>query len=134
MKTYYKIVNQHMMSVCAEAQDPKIDKLAIKYKVGEWVYPEIKESHLFVFGNIDDARYFLSSYRAYSNMSIYEAEIKDIKKNPRFVNPILANWDCLQQICRLIKNKKKRSELFQVYRMPQGTIAVGAVKLIQLVG
>lgn len=49
----------------------------VEYKVGEWVYPNIVNSKLFVFDTIANVNFFLEDKKYHRDISIYSCEVKD---------------------------------------------------------
>ena len=60
----YKVVTQQLQSIVSGSEDADMRKLAIQYKIGEWV----KGDHLFCFDTLKQARAFTTAqgYRIFS--------------------------------------------------------------------
>jgi len=133
---YYKILSDDLKSLCYLASSNHIHSLAIQYYTDKWNYPpeDRAESHLFVFRSIKDVRYFIYCYPGYNHCVIYKVEVKGIKQIPRFINPWEISIEKLSFICQKIRRKMKFSQFLSIDKMPRGTVAVSAIKLVEEVG
>jgi len=116
---YYKVVNKFLDS----ARASEWDGFSIKYKIGEFVYPTLKNSKLFVFDNLESAKDF--AYKDWDK--IFECEV---------VNPSKAKYmatfvSCIEDFWAA----KNRKESVKGYadKAVSGTIFCDAVKLIKKV-
>lgn len=104
----------------------KLKDWSIEYEVGEWAYPIIPNSHIFVFSNLDWAKTFAGS--SANQLHIYECEIGERYTSPYNIVDILS--------CRpesLINYWTGKRHLINVYIqsvIPPGTTMTNKVKLL----
>ena len=115
---YYKVVTVGLRSIVIYEHD-----LVTQYRVGEFVYPQLEHSKLFVFKDLHAAQTFASIELGV----VYECEVKNPSKFgfcSIFIRTsyILKGW-------KLRRQKKKFSNLQG--RAPDGTVYAGAVKLVK---
>lgn len=122
---YYKVLRNGLVSANVHPLPIYINSgISIKYSLGEWTFPKIKGSKLFVFEDLNLAR-------KYANFCcqkiLYECEVK----NPKEKGP--ASSYHIFEILKAIRQKKKYSHLINYKNVPDGTIFCDAVKLIERV-
>ena len=121
-KVYYKVVSTyHNLSILCW-------KYRIHYIVGQWVYPNLRGTKIFVFDNLEEAKKFAGN--------IYECEV--INPTPGHKYNLFAygcgiNYDRIEQMLKLKLAKKKFTHLKMGF-IPKGTVMCDAVKLIKQVG
>ena len=125
-KKYYKVVDPHLKSSRIWGTIGN-QQLETQYSVGNWTYPNVKNTNLMVFDTLKQARDFKSYY---SDEKIFECEIK----NPRKIGTLIRNGDfeeILEKILALKKAKKKWTHLVKPNTFPEGTVFCSAVKLLK---
>ena len=71
---YYKVVTENYESATT-SQNPDARDFVVKYAVGEWTYPTIHGTKLFVYNNLAIARQF-NSGQLDGRGRIFECEVK----------------------------------------------------------
>lgn len=99
----------------------------IKYKVGEWVKPEIEGSKLFVFSTLHNAQCFRSEN---SSQLIYECEVVNPTEPPQAVVHHLALY---RDLVEEFWSGKRLPTCRQSDYIISGTMLCDAVKLTRLV-
>uniref|UniRef100_A0A6M3JQK1 Uncharacterized protein n=1 Tax=viral metagenome TaxID=1070528 RepID=A0A6M3JQK1_9ZZZZ len=130
--TYYKVVKEQytcagkvLVSAWTSQRLDQDDILCVQYSLGEWTYPKLKGSKLFVCDNYKGAVEFCDMVYA---DSIYECEVRRPQKTGPFHSLINKRYDTIIEMWRLYKNKKKYRHL--TYDRPVvRTVWVDAVKL-----
>ena len=127
MKTYYKVVTPTLRSAMTSMWSSK-EELIIEYKVGEWVYPKVLGTYLFVFKTLQNAKDFIhecgiSSYYIYKCLGVNEHKILGMCPG--------IYGDRILQAAKLKRQKKKYLHLFDKEVIPNGTVGVEALKLIK---
>lgn len=89
---YYKVVEKYTLKSFLAARykmDGLIlpDKYQITYIIGEWVYPKVKNSKLYVFDDIEKAKRY--AYGGADIYSIYRCKVKNPLKTS-----IIGVWNC----------------------------------------
>jgi hypothetical protein len=131
-KIYYKVVDHNKKSFFYSrigSESELLDSLCVIYKLGEFVYPKLPGSKLYVFDNLASADNFFRHHRY--RYDIYACEIKNPSKNV-----ILTNWDCPYRIINMWKKrqmKKKYSHYTHDCDIYSGSVMCDAVKLIKRV-
>ena len=125
-KIYYKVVCWDLTSIVA-----KNTTLCTQYKIGEWVYPNVKYTDLMVFDNM----YSAMTFREGPNSRVFECVVKNPRKRGLFIdwNFVDYGYDLPCDIKYLIEyKKKKKGYLKQLFKSPpEGTVFCSAVKLIK---
>lgn len=125
-KIYYKVVHEDLKSIVA-----RNTMLCTQYKIGEWVYPNVKYTDLMVFDNM----YSAMTFREGSGRKVFECVVK----NPRKRGPFIG-WEYVEYgsstpfdlNCLIEYKKKKKGYLKGLYTSPPvGTVFCSAVKLIK---
>jgi hypothetical protein len=132
-KIYYKVVSENMRSSCScfaefsSLPSDVVNNFTVKYKIGEFVYPNVKHSKLYVFESLKDAKYFVSDifWATDKNTYIYECEVI----NPKPAKTLLFGFDNINDFWRCKKNKKKISD-FSKNDKNDVSIECDAVKLL----
>lgn len=122
---FYKVVQRHTLASYNVGHNPYYIEsgLSIRYAIGNWTYPKIKRTKLFVFKDLEAAKKIVG--RDKSHYSIYSCEVK----NPKDYGPV--NVYDSENLLQAIKNKKKYKHLINMKFVPGGTIFCDAVKLIE---
>jgi hypothetical protein len=129
-KTYYKVTNTDLMS--AWINNPKI---AITYKIGEFVSPKVEGTFLAVFETEQQARSFIRVNQKYIKhlFKLFKCEIKNRCKNPWI--PSSYRWTNIDRLNMILKLKnQKRKFLHRVISgedLPYGTITCKQIKLLE---
>lgn len=134
-KYYYKVVKEYenkIYSCVAKGTDCEVI-----YKKNKWVKPHIKNSKLFVFETRKAARNFKKQmWNNHNKIKIYKVEIK----NPIIIE--LYGWcnrmdnfrkDVVQKEWKISLNNKKCPDEFVIQILPEKTVFVDEVKLIERV-
>jgi len=127
MKIYYKVVRLNLCSALSGYLPPIF---TVKYKIGEWVYPNIPKTKLMVFRNLNQAINF-----AGIGNHIYSCAIKNPSNKALFLpyihiyhhkqNLMIKDWN------RLRKKQLQHKKFFCSHGIPKGTVFVSAVKLLE---
>ena len=125
MSLFYKVVNEDLTSCCRNPNFPL--KYKVRYKIGEFVKPNIDGTRLFVFKNLDDVNEFLSNvFLEKEFWSVYECEVTNPKEESAIAYPaeVESFW--------YYRNAGKLyGELDNSMPAPQGTYSCDSVKLIK---
>ena len=129
VKIYYKVVTLNLKSAFVSS----VPELSVQYKINKWVYPNVNNSCLMVFDNLNNARLFRE--RLNIGLVIYQCEIvKTRKRKPPFCMvgyPYI--YFNLQYMLRL-KRMHKRCEIWPIDNIPpKNTIFCDSVKLLRKV-
>lgn len=118
MKIYYKVVNRDLKSCCENHNFP--EHFRVQYKIGEWTYPVISNTRLFLFRFLSDAEHFKNGDY---NWLIYSCHAKNVAKVNKlsYISDIEYFW----------KLKKKHRKLYNYILAPNGTYSCSAIKLIE---
>lgn len=126
-KTYYKVCatyeeypNTYFSFNCG----PMHRNLCLVYKPDIWTFPIIKNSHLYCFDSIGEARDFIR-YNL-GNAHIFSCYVK----NPRYTKWI-GNPCNTSQIHAFWETKSKHLNKHLRYDAPRGTISVSAIKILE---
>ena len=140
-KLYYKCVNdgsqenlQDMSSVCQNTEMP--ESIRVIYKVGEFVKPNLENSKLFVFEDLEDARKFLN--RGYLwGTKIYSCRVKNPTipewENQVKISEIIEFWKNVDRLSKLKCNETGFEQFFGAAMVSSGTIICDEVQLIEKV-
>lgn len=122
---FYKVVQRNTLASYNVGHNPYYIEsgLSIRYSIGDWTYPKVKRTKLFVFKDLQAARNLVGRDKSY--YSIYSCEVK----NPKDYGPV--NINNTEVLLEAIKNKKKYKHLINMKSVPDGTIFCDAVKLIE---
>jgi hypothetical protein len=124
---YYKVVtNNYNRLFSSFVVDGGPTDFIVEYFVGEWSYPTIKKTRLFVFNDFIDAENFAVLSLGHS---IYECEVKNPRKNPT----IMSRFSCIQKYWELRFQKKKTGHFCRNSYLSSGCSSCDAVKLIKKV-
>lgn len=120
--TFYKVV-------CKRDADHKDLRSAvddhdfvIKYKTQRWRKPVLKNSKIFVFGSLDNAKHFVKKQFS-NNLTIYECEVR---------NPVMATFYAFYANTQDILDCWKNN-VYTNLGLPHGTYHCDAVKLTKKV-
>jgi hypothetical protein len=99
---------------------PSYEDLCLEYKLNVWTFPIIKNSRLYCFDNIGEARDFMRYNMGYSY--IFSCNVK---------NPRSTKWigDPLNPF-RLRSYLETKSKHLK-YNAPRGTISASAIKILE---
>lgn len=123
----YKVVRKidgKLCSVCASSDF--LEEARVEYIPNETVYPKFKNTKLFVFKKLKDARYFAEDFRD-PDLEIWECEVENATSPGYFF--IRMNNDFIANFAELISNGK----LGNIGYAPTGTRVVDSVKLTRKV-
>lgn len=128
-KIYYKVVDRDLRSAVISKKKIPVDvreRFTVKYKLNEWVRPNVEKTDLMVFATKAAAQDFI-------RFSIDDYKIfKCHAKNPR-TRGLIIYWrelseNIINQFVKLRRNKKQiRTDVIP----PKGTVFCSAVKLIE---
>jgi hypothetical protein len=120
---YYKVVKENNSGDLVSIHDGYLLTSAIKYKVGEWTVPVVKDSKVFIFDNIVDALMFYCA----SPSRIYECDAADVSKPPTKV----LSLDSIHRNSLLSDFWVNEWSVDEVYKNTnvQGALVASAVKL-----
>lgn len=119
-KIGYKVVSPTLSSFII-SHISGCGKYHVKYKVGEWVFPNNVNMPLMIFENHKDAKDF-KNCESFSGW-IYKCEYVKSKKK--------WGW-CLGYIDDVLNAKKQRKKIY-LRKLPKGTILADKVKLLEMV-
>ena len=139
MKYYYKVVtvSRHGLISYNTGNDTFLDHNkvyldnghAIVYKIGEWVYPKIDGTNLFIFDNLENAKNLC--HRSLTNNKIFKCQAKNVSNRGISTGKLGIETNTLKKMLKLKKRKKKFLHLSEIERMYPGTLYCTAVKLIE---
>lgn len=98
----------------------------IEYKRGQWAFPRIKGSRLFVFGSRCAAEKFAAGYQDYR---IYKCRVKDVKKQTTALRLLDIHWDSDAQLEERITAFWEGEFVSSARPLPSSIYSVSAVKI-----
>lgn len=128
---YYKVVrrtdNNKLISFCNISP--------IEYKINEWVYPEVKGSKLFVFGELHYASlYVVSSSIFSSGYEVWKCEINECEEYDGIVSSSGGNiylfWAKFNSLGAEERLEYLKNRFDKMY-VPKSTILTDKVKLLE---
>jgi len=127
MKIYYKVVNNSLRSAISWKLP---STFVVQYEIGKWIYPNIPKTKLMVFEKLEQARKF-SAF----NSIIFTCLVKNPSHKSIFVPRIQRYFinEFLQEWKKLRKKQLQHKKFFNQKWIPEGTIFVSAVKLLERV-
>jgi len=115
-KVYYKVLSPGQMSYC----QGQPEELTIHYKEGEWTYPKIKGTNLFICDNMEAVFFWKGS----DNLEIWKVEVKRPNKKGLFV-------EFLSQVDQLYSALKIKNQHKKICKSRYRTTFCSAVKLVK---
>lgn len=123
----YKVVNNELKSVVAKAWifETSINKnlWQVQYKVGQLIYPNVKNTKLLAFSTLQQAAHFQFRYKFIESI-IYKCYVL----NPKKSGPI-AGMNNIDKIWQLYQHKQKYTHITNP--APSGTLWCEAIQLIE---
>lgn len=86
MQTFYKVV----LVESGKLYSCIADFYGIEYRVGEFVSPKIPGSKLYVFDNLNDAKWFFGDYDEFR--ALYECEVINPTKATKIASPFFSDF------------------------------------------
>jgi len=147
VKIYYKVVSYDLCSILYRYL-PR--EFIVQYKIGEWIYPKVKNTKLMVFDNLASASRFAPNYPIYTcvvknptNKAIF-IDTKNIFSElnrmwfptaerciplaeARFLIKFKSMWK------KLRKKQQQHKKFFSPKGIPTDTVFVSAIKLLKKV-
>jgi len=107
---FYKLVSPMMTSIHG------VSEFLVDYKVGQWATPPIEGSKLFVFGNYDDAMFFMGQQKSI----LFQCEVVNPTPITKATYPVwmFEFW---------------RGETVKELYLPQGTFGCDSVKVTEAI-
>lgn len=130
MAKYYKVVTEDNKSLCYEFAGLKKSKYPIQYKVGKFVEPSVKNTKLYCFSSLFDAKFFISRLGVKISTRIYSCEVKNPGR-PKFLAESIDSY--LENFWNA-KNKGKKVSPYNSFfakTAPLGTVSCDAIKLLE---
>jgi len=125
---YYKVLNSDLSSAYISNLYFNTEDIVVKYKINQFVYPNILGSKLMVFSDLSSARLFRCSW----GIKIFKCEILNPSEDGIFVETGKGMKEDLLDVLRLKKQKKRFTYLLS-RNIPNNTVFCDAVKLIEFV-
>lgn len=123
---YYKVVYKScygLESVCRWLPD----NYTVLYKVGEWIYPKVLGSKLFVFKTLKHALDFVNSECSTigNSCEIYKCQVDKAYRIKKLsgIGTVDAYW----------KKKRSRKRINNYRTVPDGTLSCDCLKLLEKV-
>lgn len=115
-----------LYSICSAFHFPEWAR--IRYYPEEFVYPA-KNTKLFVFGSLQNARDFLKDSNFDDNIQIWECDVI----NPLLPDKFIFSLGCIESILTNLINGVEIGSIHRMLDYPVGTWAVDSVRLTKFI-
>ena len=117
-KIYYKVVfcdrkyNRYFSCMRVLKNDSRINfsNLIVEYKINEWVKPNIKETSLMCFDDLESAKDFIDKADIHSAI-IFTCKIKQPHKKYKLFASSVRDFNFLNTFTKLLSQKKKKKKI-----------------------
>jgi len=124
---YYKVVFETNGVLESYARVVRGNHFCVKYEVGKWITPTVKNTKLYVFDSITNATNWITMDSGYDkHIRLFECKVKNPVKNFQiaYVHNIEDFWD------RYFNFRQKRKKIeIRSHKIIPGTTGCSAVKL-----
>lgn len=138
-KIYYKVVfydrkdNRYFSCIHILKNDSRINinNLIVEYKINEWVKPNIKETSLMCFDDLESAKAFIDYANIYSGI-IFTCKIKQPHKKYKLFESAVRRFNFLDLFTKLLNQKKKKKKIEgNIGSAPPGTTFCKELMLLE---
>jgi hypothetical protein len=124
---YYKVVFETNGVLESYARVVRSSEFCVRYEVGQWITPTVKNTKLYVFDSIANAMNWINIDSARDEqVRLFECQVKNPVKNFQiaYVHNIQTFWD------RYFNFRQKRKKIeIRSHKIIPGTTGCSAVKL-----